>query len=264
MCGGLGTRFLPISKSIPKEMLPAINKPIIQYVVEEIAEAGIKDILIVVGRGKESIIDHFDKNIEVEEQMKKTRNGAALAELNKLTNMANIHFIRQIEPRGTGHAVLCAKTFVGENPFLLHYGDELFVANPSRTQQLIESFYKTGTSVIAVKEVKRAEVNRYGIVKPIYQDVIKIEEIVEKPEIEQAPSNLAYIGSAILEPQIFEYIHTECGREEQGIIDAFNMMAKEKALYAADIKGIRFDIGTPKGLIEVNNFLAKNTFPPIL
>lgn len=284
LCGGLGTRFLPISKSIPKEMLPAINKPIIQYVVEEIAGAGIKDILIVVGRGKESIIDHFDKNIELEERLKQTKSIKALGELDKLSALANLHFIRQIEPKGTGHAVLCARSFVGEDPFLLHYGDEVFVGEPSRTQQLIKAFNSCGASVLAAKEVEKSQVNRYGIIRPVINEInsesvsvesggsnniregecARIAEIVEKPEIKKAPSNLAYIGSAVLESSIFEHIIIRDGGEEQGIIDSFNTLAGKNSLYAANIKGIRFDVGTPKGLIEVNNFLAKNAVPPII
>lgn len=245
-------------------MLPALSKPIIQYVVEEIAEAGIKDILIVVGRGKQSIIDHFDKNIEIEERLKKTKNKEALKEIKKLSDMAKIHFIRQIEPMGTGHAVLCAKSFVGDEPFLLHYGDELFVGDPSRTKQLIKEFCVLDKSVIAIQEVKREETYRYGIIKPDYQNGIMVEEIIEKPQPQKAPSSLAYIGSAILKPEIFKHICTNQKNCEQGIIDAFNVLANKKALYAVSIKGLRFDVGTPKGLIEVNNFLAKNTMPPII
>ena len=278
LCGGLGTRFLPISKSIPKEMLPVINKPIIQYVVEELASAGIKNILIVVGRGKDSIAEHFDKNIEVEERLKKTEGTKALEELDKLASLAHIHFIRQIEPLGTGHAVLCAKHFVGKDPFLLHYGDELFVAEPSRTLQLIKEFERVKLPVVAAYEVDKTEVFKYGIIKgrapsnlvklqvlnSIKKQSIEVEEIIEKPKEQDAPSNLAFIGSAILTSEIFKYISVSQERIEYGIIDALNILADKKALYAINTKGMRLDVGSPKGLIEANNYLAKNSLPPIL
>lgn len=260
LCGGLATRFLPICKSVPKEMLPILDKPILQYIVEELSSAGITDILIVLGRNKEALVNHFDKNIELEERLAKTNKHDVLQNLTKLESLANITFIRQIDPKGTAHGVSKAKNWAGDQPFMLIFGDELFYNKDiSRAQQLINFYNQTKKSVIAVQHVDKHLVYKYGIIdgQKVNDGVYKVNKIVEKPKVENAPSTLSYLGPAILTKEIFPLIEkTAPTNLEVYLTDTFNLLAKQNTLYAKELKGKRFDIGNVEGFVKTNIFYA--------
>ena len=253
---GLGTRFLPATKAQPKEMLAIVDKPTIQYIIEEAVASGIQDIIIVTGRNKRSIEDHFDRSIELELELEKNNKTEMLDMVRSISEMANIHYIRQKEPRGLGHAVLTARHFIGNEPFAVLLGDDVVVSKQPCLSQMIDVYNEYRTSVIGVQKVAHEVVNKYGIVdcKSIDSRVYKVRDLVEKPKIEDAPSDIAILGRYILTPTIFQYLETQdegAGGEIQ-LTDALRRMAKEEAMYVYDFKGHRYDVGTKEGFLQAN------------
>ena len=206
---GLGTRFLPATKAQPKEMLPIVDKPTLQYIIEECVASGIEEILIITGRNKKSIEDHFDRSVELEMELEKAGKQEMLEMVKEISDMVNVHFIRQKEPRGLGHAILCAKTFVGNEPFAVLLGDDV-VYNEQKPclKQLIDCYGEYKTSVLGVQTVEPQDVNKYGIVGGLHIEdrVYKVKELVEKPSVEESPSNVAILGRYIITPKIFEIL----------------------------------------------------------
>lgn len=252
---GLGTRFLPATKAQPKEMLPIVDKPTLQYIIEECVASGIEEILIITGRNKKSIEDHFDKSVELELELEKSGKEEMLKMVRDITDMINIHFIRQKEPRGLGHAIHCAKTFVGDEPFAVLLGDDI-VYNDEKPclKQLIDCYNECGTSVLGVQTVDRSQVNKYGIVggEQVSDRVYKVSNLVEKPSPEEAPSNVAILGRYIITPRIFEILETTApgkGNEIQ-LTDALLTLVKEESMYAYDFEGKRYDAGDKLGYLQ--------------
>lgn len=244
---GYGTRFLPATKAQPKEMLPVYDKPTIQYVVEEAVASGIDDILIITGRGKRAIEDHFDRSIELELSLENSNKDRYLQEIIDISELADIHFIRQKEQKGLGDAVYTARKYVGNEPFCVLLGDTVTVSDIPCAKQLIDIYDKYQGSVIAVEKVKKEEVGRYGIVKgePI-DSILKIIDVVEKPKLEDAPSDLGIIGRYLLTPEIFDCIEkTPRGAvSEIQLTDGIGLLKDEQDVYAYEFKGTRYDIGT--------------------
>ncbi|MEK6583556.1 MAG: UTP--glucose-1-phosphate uridylyltransferase GalU [Nitrospirota bacterium] len=251
---GLGTRFLPATKASPKEMLPLVDKPLIQYVVEEAIASGIEEIIIITGRGKRAIEDHFDISYELENVLKEKGNTKSLAEIKKISNMVDICYVRQKEALGLGHAILCAKNLVRDEPFAVLLGDDIIDSEVPALKQMLEIYNKYGASVIAVQEVDRSQVSGYGIIKavPIADGVYKIYDMVEKPSIEDAPSNLAIIGRYILAPEIIGLLEkTEPGRgKEIQLTDALRELVKTMPVYGYKFQGKRYDAGDKLGFLQ--------------
>lgn len=251
---GLGTRFLPATKASPKEMLPLVDKPLIQYVVEEAIASGIEEIIIITGRGKRAIEDHFDISYELENVLKEKGNTKSLAEIKKISNMVDICYVRQKEALGLGHAILCAKNLVRDEPFAVLLGDDIIDSEVPVLKQMLEIYNKYGASVIAVQEVDRSQVSSYGIIKavPIADGVYKIYDMVEKPSIEDAPSNLAIIGRYILAPEIIGLLEkTEPGRgKEIQLTDALRELVKTMPVYGYKFQGKRYDAGDKLGFLQ--------------
>lgn len=251
---GLGTRFLPATKAMPKEMLPIVDKPTIQYIVEEAIESGIEDIIIVTGKGKRAIEDHFDHSFELEQNLLEKGKIELLEAVQKSSKMADIHYIRQKEPKGLGHAVWCARKFIGNEPFAVLLGDDIVQADKPCLKQMMEVYDKHGGSIIGVQPVEDHEVDRYGIVdaKQLHNRLYEILDLVEKPNIERAPSNLAIMGRYILSPSIFTKLdaqETGAGGEIQ-LTDAISKMTQEEAVYAYHFEGTRYDVGEKLGFIK--------------
>lgn len=252
---GLGTRFLPITKSIPKEMLPIVDKPTIQYIIEEIVASGIEEILIINGRNKESIINHFDKVPELEALLRAGGKNDALAEVDAITNMAKIFSVRQKEAKGLGHAVLCAKEFVGNEPFAVVLGDDIVYndENPA-LKQMVEIYEAYGASVIGVQQVAPDQVNKYGIIsgESVGERVLKVNDLVEKPAIGTAPSNMAILGRYIITPGIFDILeHTGKGAGgEIQLTDGLKTLATIEDMFAYDFIGKRYDVGDKLGFLQ--------------
>ncbi|MDY6295982.1 MAG: UTP--glucose-1-phosphate uridylyltransferase GalU [Schwartzia succinivorans] len=250
---GLGTRFLPATKAQPKEMLPIVDKPAIQFIIEEAIDSGIEEILVITGRNKRSIEDHFDRSIELELQLKSQGKYDLMKMIEKISDI-QVHFIRQKEAKGLGHAVLCAKQFVGNEPFAVLLGDDLVDAKVPCLSQLIDVYNDYGGSVLGVQRVSMDRVSSYGIVNPedIKPNVWKAVDLIEKPAVEEAPSNLAVLGRYVLEPEIFEILeHTAPGRGgEIQLTDAIRELAQRKPVYAYNFFGRRYDIGDKEGFLE--------------
>ncbi len=257
---GLGTRFLPATKAQPKEMLPLVDKPIIQYGVEEAAASGIHDVILVTGRGKNAIEDHFDVNIELETFLEARGKGELAAEIRKISNMINFSYVRQGEPLGLGHAVLVARTLVGDEPFAVILGDDVIDATPPALQQMIEIFAAVSGPVIAVERVPRDEVSAYGVIasEPAGDHVHRILDLVEKPKPEEAPSNLAIIGRYILTPDIFPELEATA-TDRTGEIQLTNGLRRllaKRPLYACEIRGVRHDTGSKLGFLRAVVYFA--------
>ena len=252
---GLGTRFLPATKAQPKEMLPIVDKPTIQYIIEEAVASGIEEILIITGRSKKCIEDHFDKSVELELELEKSGKEEMLKMVRDISDMVDIHFIRQKEPKGLGHAISCAKTFVGNEPFAVLLGDDI-VYNEGKPclKQLIDCYDEYNTSVLGVQTVEAKDVNKYGIVNGIHIEdrVYKVKGLVEKPTIEEAPSNVAILGRYIITPQIFKILEdTKPGKGgEIQLTDALLKLIDEEAMYAYDFEGTRYDVGDKLGFLK--------------
>ena len=260
---GLGTRFLPATKSQPKEMLPIVDKPTIQYIIEEAAAAGVEDIIVVTGRNKRSIEDHFDRSIELELELERTGKEQLLQMVKSIPEIANIHFIRQKQPLGLGHAVLTASHFIGDEPFAVLLGDDVVLARKPVLQQMVDVFNEYKTSILGVQEVAPEVVHKYGIVdcKPVDEDIFKVKDLVEKPARESAPSRIAILGRYILTPSIFSYLETQtpgAGGEIQ-LTDSLKRLAQDEAMYAYIFKGHRYDVGTKIGFLQANiEFALRN------
>jgi len=251
---GLGTRFLPATKAQPKEMLPLVDKPVIQYIVEEAVSSGIKQIIFVTGRHKRAIEDHFDRNLELERALEEKGKEELLKVVREISELADFIFIRQKEPKGLGHAVLTAEPAVGNEPFAVLLGDDVMVAEPPATRQLIDVYSKFKCSVLGLQEVPREEVSKYGIAggREVEPKVIKVDSLVEKPEPEEAPSNLAIVGRYILTPGIFEALkRTPPGKGgEIQLTDAIALLSQREAVYGRIIEGKRYDTGNKLGFLE--------------
>ncbi|MFK9090240.1 UTP--glucose-1-phosphate uridylyltransferase GalU [Bacillus salipaludis] len=251
---GLGTRFLPATKAMPKEMLPIVDKPTIQYIVEEAIESGIEDIIIVTGKGKRAIEDHFDHAFELEQNLLEKEKFDLLEKVQASSNMVDIHYIRQKEPKGLGHAVWCARNFIGDEPFAVLLGDDIVQAETPCLKQLINEYEETLSSVIGVKRVPEEETNRYGIIDPTEQHGrrFNVRQFVEKPTPGTAPSNLAIIGRYILNPEIFLFLenqHIGAGGEIQ-LTDAIQKLNQIQRVFAYEFEGNRYDVGEKLGFIE--------------
>lgn len=251
---GLGTRFLPATKAQPKEMLPIVDKPTIQYIVEEAIDSGIEDIMIVTGRNKRSIEDHFDKSLELEHELRKTGKDELLSLVKDISNLVDIHYIRQKEPKGLGHAIYCARSFIGNEPFAVLLGDDVIQADTPCLKQLIDVYNEYKTTVLGVQKVPKEEVDKYGIVDclQIENRVHKVKDLVEKPDVKNAPSNIAILGRYILSPKIFEYIEklTPGAGGEIQLTDALKGLVKKEAMYAYDFIGKRYDVGNKLGFLQ--------------
>ena len=253
---GLGTRFLPATKAQPKEMLPIVDKPTIQYIVEEAVASGIEEIIIIIGRGKRSIEDHFDKSYELEDALLKKNQLAMLEEVQKISSLANIYYVRQKEALGLGHAILCAQSFIGNEPFAVLLGDDIVMSETPCLKQIINVFEYCNSSVVAIQSVPESDVSKYGIIKPkggnLEPNLFYIDSLVEKPAKEDAPSNFAIMGRYVLRPEIFDVLEKlpiGHGRELQ-LTDAINELNKRQAVLAYHFEGRRYDIGDKIGFIK--------------
>lgn len=256
---GLGTRFLPATKAMPKEMLPIVDKPTIQYIVEEAVASGIEDIIIVTGKGKRAIEDHFDKNFELEDNLVKKEKFVMLEKVRASSNV-DIHYIRQKDPKGLGHAIWCARKFIGDEPFAVLLGDDIVQAETPGLKQLIKQYEETHCSVVGVQQVGDHETDRYGIVDPISKEGrrYQVKQFVEKPKLGTAPSNLAIMGRYVLTPEIFIYLDRQeigSGGEIQ-LTDAIEKLNEKRTVYAYDFEGKRYDVGEKLGFITTTIELA--------
>ena len=250
---GLGTRFLPATKAQPKEMLPIVDKPCIQYIIEEAIDSGIEDILIITGRNKRAIEDHFDRAVELELTLKAQGKYDLLGLVQELSRVT-IHYVRQKEPKGLGHAVLCAKHFVGDEPFAVLLGDDIMDAEVPVLKQLMDVYEDCEGSVLGVQEVPKDRVSSYGVVKPVAvkERLWRADDLVEKPSVEEAPSRLAVLGRYIISPEIFGILEkTEPGRGgEIQLTDALKKLSEREPVYAYEFEGRRYDVGDKQGYLE--------------
>jgi UTP--glucose-1-phosphate uridylyltransferase len=251
---GYGTRFLPATKAQPKEMLPIVDKPTLQYIIEEAVDSGIDEILIITGRNKKSIEDHFDKSVELELELESKGKTELLEEVRSITDMVNIHYIRQKEPKGLGHAIYCAKSFIGREPFAVLLGDDIVHADKPCLKQLIEAYEEYRTTILGVQQVMDHEVDKYGIIdgRHIEDHVYKVKGLVEKPIPQEAPSNIAVLGRYIITPAIFDILkNTPPGKGgEIQLTDALMELALKEAVYAYEFEGRRYDVGDKLGFLE--------------
>jgi len=251
---GLGTRFLPVTKAMPKEMLPIVDKPTIQYIVEEAVASGIEDIIIVTGKGKRAIEDHFDNSFELEHNLSEKKKWDLLEEVRKSSEMADIHYIRQKEPRGLGHAIWCARKFIGDEPFAVLLGDDIVESKVPCLKQMIDVFDYERASVVGVQPVPWEEVSRYGVVdaSELRERVHLAKQLVEKPAADLAPSNLAIMGRYILTPKIFDIL----GEQQVGVngeiqlTDAISKLGQFERIVAYNFEGTRHDVGEKLGFIK--------------
>lgn len=244
---GLGTRFLPATKAQPKEMLPLVDKPAVQYVIEEAVRAEIRNILIITGRGKRTLEDHFDRSFELESYLERSGKHDQLKQVREISEMAVVHYIRQRDPLGLGAAVAVAEPHVGGDPFAVLLGDDIVSASDALLPRMIDIYERYGRSVIAVQEVAREDISLYGAVKPefVEDDLARVLDIVEKPTKEEAPSHLAVIGRYVFTPEIFDALRQtppDAGGDVQ-LTDAIALLAREQAVYAFVFDGVRYDIG---------------------
>lgn len=259
---GLGTRFLPATKAMPKEMLPIVDKPTIQYIVEEAIESGIEDIIIVTGKGKRAIEDHFDNNFELEHNLVEKEKFDLLEKVRQ-SSKVDIHYIRQKEPKGLGHAVWCARKFIGDEPFAVLLGDDIVQGDKPCLKQLMDEYGKTGASIIGVQPVPEEETHRYGIIEPLEQTGrrYEVKNFVEKPARGTAPSNLAIMGRYILTPEIFRFLEEQkigAGGEIQ-LTDAIQKLNEIQRVFAYNFEGKRYDVGEKIGFIKTTiEFAMKN------
>ncbi|WP_288876036.1 UTP--glucose-1-phosphate uridylyltransferase GalU [uncultured Allobaculum sp.] len=262
---GFGTRFLPATKAIPKEMLPIVDIPTIQYIIEEAVNSGIEEICLITNSYKQSIENHFDRSFELEEKLKASNDLEHLEMIQKITAMVNIVSVRQKTPKGLGHAILCAKSFVGNEPFAVLLGDDIVInaGGPGAIRQLMDVYETTGCSVVGVQPVAEENVSKYGIIDPlekIEDGLMTVSTFVEKPAQEDAPSNMAILGRYVLGPDIFEKLETQAagkGNEIQ-LTDAIDRLAKEDTVYACQFDGRRYDVGDRKGFLQAQIEFALN------
>lgn len=251
---GLGTRFLPVTKAQPKEMLPIVDKPTIQYVVEEAAASGIEDIIIVTGRGKNAIEDHFDRSLELEIALERKGKDGQLKEIQRISELASFCYVRQKEPLGLGHAILVTRALVGNEPFAVLLGDDIIDAEVPCLSQMISAYDKYRSSIIAVQQVPREETSSYGIIdhKPVEDSVYRIEDLVEKPTPDTAPSDLAIIGRYILTPEIFDALEQTLPDEggEIQLTNGLRVLLRTQAIYGLAFRGRRYDAGSKLGFLK--------------
>ncbi|HXC62041.1 MAG TPA: UTP--glucose-1-phosphate uridylyltransferase GalU [Nitrospiria bacterium] len=260
---GLGTRFLPATKASPKEMLPLVDKPLIQYVVEEAVAAGIEQIILVTGRGKRTIEDHFDVSFELEANLKENGKREALKEIQRISKLAEFCYVRQSEAKGLGHAILSARHLVGNEPFAVLLGDDIIDSEIPALSQLMKLYRETGSPVIGIQEVAKSEVGQYGIIEPqrVRNGVWRVLDLIEKPQVAEAPSRLGVVGRYLLPPMIFGILeHTSPGRNgEIQLTDALKKLARKQTMYGCTIQGKRYDAGNKLGfLIATVEFGLKN------
>lgn len=256
---GLGTRFLPATKALAKEMLPIVDIPTIQYIIEEAVASGIEEVLVITNSNKHAMENHFDVNYELEERLKASGKDKQVKLIGDIADLANIYYIRQKEPKGLGHAILCAKTFIGEEPFAVLLGDDVVVNKNSKPalKQLIDAYEQTKSSVVGVQTVAKEDVCKYGIVELDRMHshegrLVKLSSMVEKPEIDKSPSQMAVLGRYVLTPEIFELLETQesgAGGEVQ-LTDAIKRLMDRQAVYAYDFEGVRYDVGDKFGFIK--------------
>jgi UTP--glucose-1-phosphate uridylyltransferase len=252
---GLGTRFLPVTKAMPKEMLPIVDKPTIQYIIEEAIASGIQEILIITGKSKRAIEDHFDRSIELEIELEKKNSTELLEIVKNVSEMVNIHYIRQKAPRGLGHAIYCAKTFVGNEPFAVLLGDDVVYNDDNPClKQMLACYDEYQASILGVQEVAQQDVCKYGIVdgKQVNDRVYTVKDLVEKPAVEEAPSNVAILGRYIITPGVFDFLeHATPGKGgEIQLTDALKELAIKEGMYAFNFEGKRYDVGNKQGFLE--------------
>lgn len=251
---GLGTRFLPASKAVPKEMLPIVDKPTLQYIVEEVVAAGIEEILIITGRNKGAIEDHFDYALELDQNLLQKGKKDLLRESQSIAELANIHYLRQKKPLGLGHAISCAEAFVGKEPFSVLLGDDIVWSQKPCIKQLLEIFAQKQKTILGVQRVDKKEVTKYGIVNSFNQEQnpMRVKSLVEKPDVAEAPSDVAILGRYIIMPEIFEILKGTskgAGGEVQ-LTDALNVLAAEQQMFAYIFDGIRYDAGDKLGYLK--------------
>ncbi|MBS3986281.1 MAG: UTP--glucose-1-phosphate uridylyltransferase GalU [Selenomonadales bacterium] len=251
---GLGTRFLPATKAQPKEMLPIVDKPTLQYIVEEAIASGIEEILIITGRNKKSIEDHFDKSVELELELAQKGKHELLEQVRRISDLVNIHYVRQKEPKGLGHAVYCARSFIGNEPFAVLLGDDIVDGEPPCLAQLIRQYDEHQATILGVQEIPREDVKKYGIVagQMLEDRLCKVTDLVEKPAVTDAPSNIAILGRYIITPRIFELLqHARPGAGgEIQLTDALKDLARLEPMYAYSFSGRRYDVGDRLGFLE--------------
>lgn len=245
--GGFGTRFLPATKAQPKEMLPIVDKPVIQYVVEEAVAAGIKDIILITGQNKRAIEDHFDRNFELEYRLKQQKKDKVLNEVASISNLANFVYVRQKTPLGDGHAILCAKELIKKEPIAVLFGDDIVDSKTPCVKQLVNAYQKYQDPIIAIMPVEKKDVSRYGIVDAVKTETrtYQIKSLIEKPEPEKAPSNLAIVGKYIITPEVISALE-EVKPAKDGeirLIDGFRKLIKKRSIYAYEFEGKRYDCG---------------------
>lgn len=251
---GLGTRFLPATKAQPKEMLPIVDKPTIQYIIEEAVASGIEDIIIITGRSKRAIEDHFDKAYELENELLKSEKHELIKLVQDISNLANIYYVRQKEALGLGHAIHCAKTFIGNEPFAVLLGDDIVETPTPCLKQMIDVYDQYQTTLLGVQTVDSKNVSKYGIIDGNQVDdrIYKVKDMVEKPAPEVAPSNVAILGRYIITPAIFDCLERTkpgAGGEIQ-LTDALKLLSEQEAMYAYDFVGRRYDVGNKMGFLE--------------
>ena len=251
---GLGTRFLPATKAQPKEMLPIVDKPTIQYIVEEAVASGIEEILIITGKNKRAIEDHFDKSVELENELESKGKKDLLKIARDISNLANIYYIRQKEPKGLGHAISCARTFVGNEPFAVMLGDDVVDSRKPCLKQLMDCYNQYKTTIVGVQKVNHNDVYKYGIIDAMHieDNVYKVKDMVEKPKLEEAPSDMAILGRYIITPEIFNVLsNTKPGKGgEIQLTDALKALMQSEAMYACAFEGRRYDVGDKLGFLE--------------
>jgi UTP--glucose-1-phosphate uridylyltransferase len=257
---GLGTRFLPATKAQPKEMLPLVDKPIIQYGVEEAVAAGVNNVILVTGRGKNAIEDHFDVSVELESFLEQRGKPDQLAEIRKISNLINFAYVRQGEPLGLGHAVLVTRNLVGDEPFAVILADDVIDATPSALAQMIQVYQETDSPVLLVERVPKDNVSSYGVIayEPVRRGVYKVTDLVEKPPKSEAPSDLAIIGRYILTPDIFAALEATA-RDRTGEIQLTNGMRRllaSRPIYACEVEGVRHDTGNKNGYLRAVVYFA--------
>jgi UTP--glucose-1-phosphate uridylyltransferase len=263
---GLGTRFLPVTKSMPKEMLPIIDTPAIHYVVKEAVDTGIDDIIIITGRGKRAVEDYFDESPEMEMHLAEQKKDDLLKAIREISCMADVHYIRQKEPKGLPDAILAAEKHIGDEPFAVLLGDDIIISETPCTKQLVDVYTRHKCSLLAIQDVPREKINRYGAVQttqllPSEKDLYQVEHIVEKPNIHEAPSTLASIGRYVFTPEVFDAMkRTKPGvNNELQIADSINILCESQKVYAYAFKGTRYDIGDKLGYIQaIIDFALKN------
>ncbi|MCI8674427.1 MAG: UTP--glucose-1-phosphate uridylyltransferase GalU [Lachnospiraceae bacterium] len=256
---GLGTRFLPATKALPKEMLPIVDIPTVQYIVDEAVKSGIEEVLIITNSNKHCMENHFDKSYELEDRLTASGKLKEVEMINRIANMANIYYVRQKEPRGLGHAILCAKSFIGNEPFAILLGDDVVINKEGEPalRQLINAYKKVNASIVGVQTVAEDQVSKYGIVAPSEYDISqgrlkKLYDMVEKPKQEEAPSRLAVLGRYVLTPEIFDLLENQtpgAGGEIQ-LTDAIKRLMTSQAVYSYDFEGTRYDVGDKFGFIK--------------